>query len=37
MRQIQIDKPTKTTTTARIRADRYQLDLRTPTGRLLPY
>jgi hypothetical protein len=30
MRQIQIRKPTKPTTV-------YQLDLRTPTGRHLPY
>lgn len=37
MRQIQIDKAAKKTTRARNRTDRYQLDLRTPSGRVLRY
>jgi hypothetical protein len=37
MRQIQIHKSAKKTTRAKTRTDRYQLDLRTPSGRVLPY
>jgi hypothetical protein len=37
MRQIRIEKPTKKTVRTKTRADRYELDLRTPSGRVLPY
>jgi hypothetical protein len=37
MRQIRIRKPTSKTTKANTRTDRYELDLRTPSGRILPY
>jgi hypothetical protein len=37
MRQVQIRKQTRKTTRAASRADRYELDLRTPSGRVLPY
>jgi hypothetical protein len=37
MRQIQIHKQTKKTTRATSRTHRYELDLRTPSGRVLPY
>jgi hypothetical protein len=37
MRQIRIDKPKKKTVRAKTGADRYDLDLRTPSGRVLPY
>lgn len=37
MRQIRIQKPTKKTTRASTRTDRYELDLRTPSGRVLRY
>jgi hypothetical protein len=37
MRQIQIRKPARKTTRATARTDRYQLDLRTPSGRVLRY
>ena len=37
MRQIQIDKPAKKAIKARTRTDRYELDLRTPAGRVLGY
>ena len=37
MRQIQIHTPARKAARTRNRADRYQVDLRTPTGRLLRY
>jgi hypothetical protein len=37
MRQIRIQKPARKTTRAATRTDRYELDLRTPSGRVLPY
>ncbi len=37
MRKIRIQKPTRKTTSATTRANRYELDLRTPSGRVLPY
>jgi hypothetical protein len=37
MRQIRIQKPTRKTTKATTRADRDELDLRTPSGRVLRY
>jgi hypothetical protein len=37
MRQIRIQKPAKKTTRSTTRTDRYELDLRTPSGRVLRY
>jgi hypothetical protein len=37
MRQIRIQKPTRKTTKASTRTGRYELDLRTPSGRVLRY
>ena len=37
MRQVQIRKPTKQTTGAKARRAQDELDLRTPSGRTLPY
>jgi hypothetical protein len=37
MRQIQIRKPVRKTTRGTTRPDRYDIDLRTPSGRLLRY
>jgi hypothetical protein len=37
MRQVQIHKQPTRTTRSTSRANRYELDLRTPSGRVLPY
>ncbi len=37
MRQIQIRKPAKKTTRSTTKTTRGELDLRTPSGRVLPF